>query len=464
MAKTSALIIGTSMAGITAARVLANHFDEVTLIDRDELPDAPEMRNGVPQGRHIHVLLAKGQDILEGFFPGLSDELTASGAPRMTWCKDTCYFTPGGWIKRFDSGLNTNVITRPDLEWRVRRRLLENPKVKILSNRDVKTLLTSADKTTVTGVEVEVRGTRESEQHHADLIIDASGRNSKAPQWLAEIGYESPTETAVNANIGYATRFYEKNQDADWRVLFANARSAENNKRGAGIFDIGDNKWMVSIGGLNEDYPPSEADQFLEFIKTITTPTVYEVLKDAKPISDVYSYRIKGSRWRHYEKLTRRPENFILVGDSVCAFNPIYGQGITVAAMEAVELDALLKNRDVKQLAGFAGEFQRHIGKVSIKNAWVVATGEDLRFEGTEGDSVGFVNRLTQKYIDQYSKVAYDDEALTMAFVEVMNLKTPPTALFTPSILGRMIYKSVKALFAPTGNAHQDRTQLPQLH
>ena len=444
MGHKSAIVIGASVGGLVAARVLAGHFDQVLVIERDELPQGPEVRSGVPQGKHVHALLSEGQNLLEKLFPGLSDELTEGGAPVMTWCRDSCYFTPGGWIKRFDSKIVTNVIVRPDLEYRIRRRLSADNKVAFLTGCDVRGLLTNPDKTVVTGVEISVRGTNSSEQHFADLVVDTSGRNSKAPEWLTALGYAAPSETAVNSHVGYATRLYEKPaKDFDWKILFINARSAENNPRGGAIFDIGHGQWMVSLGGLNEEYPPTDEAGFLEFARKLPTPTLAEALKDAKPVSPIVGYRIAGSRQRHYEKLERRPENFILLGDAVCAFNPIYGQGITVAALEAVELDRLLRENGAGSLNGFAAKFQKRIAG-TLKNAWLLATGEDLRFPGTEGDRPNAIARLIQRYVDQYAKVSYDDELLTLTFIKVLNLEAAPTALFAPRVLWRVISNSLR--------------------
>ncbi len=316
MTEKTAIVIGASMAGLLAGRVLANHFDRVLILDRDELPNEPEVRSGVPQGKHIHALLVEGQNRIEQMFPGLADELTESGSPRMTWARDTCYFTPGGWVKRFDTHLQTNVINRPDLEWRVRRRLVENTKIAILSGRDVRGLIATDDQTRVIGVEILVRGTNETERLMGDLIVDASGRGSKAPAWFTSLGYKAPTESQVNSYVGYATRLYKKpTQSYDWKVLFCNARSAENNPRGAGIFDIGD-YWQVSMGGMNKNYPPTDDDGFLEFAKSLPTSTIYDAIKDAEPVSPIVGYRINGSRMRHFEKLKRRSEQFIcLKGD-----------------------------------------------------------------------------------------------------------------------------------------------------
>ncbi|MDL1900910.1 2-polyprenyl-6-methoxyphenol hydroxylase-like oxidoreductase [Anaerolineae bacterium CFX9] len=444
MTETTALVIGASMAGLLAARVLSDHFDRVLIIERDALPESPVERGGVPQGRHVHALLVQGQELLESFFPGLSAELTEYGFPRMVWCRDTCYFTPGGWIKRFDSGIVTNVISRPVLEFMVRQRVLSHPRVTLLSGREVRGLMTTPDKAHVTGVEAGVRGSDAIEQHAADLTVDASGRGSKAPDWLTALGYPAPAETAVNSYVGYATRLYQKpEREVDWRVLFINARSAENNLRGGAIFDIGGGMWQVSLGGLNRDYPPTDEAGFMAFARTLASSTLADALEDAVPLSPIVGYRIDGSRQRHYERLVRRPERFILMGDAVCAFNPIYGQGMTVAAMEAIDLDRLLRLSGTHDLTGLAARFQKQIAG-TIRSAWLLATGEDLRFPGTEGDRPSLFGRLIQRYIDRYLQVSYADETLTRTFIQVSNLTASPISLLSPPILARVLRLSLR--------------------
>lgn len=468
MTQRTAVVIGGSMAGILAARILADHFDHVTIVERDELPDAPDLRNGVPQGRHLHALLAQGQELLEHYFPGLSDELTESGAPRMTWCRDTCYYTAGGWLKRFDSGIVTNVITRPDLEWRVRRRLAANGKVHFLTGCEMRGLTASADKRTITGVEYERRSDHTLETLSADLVVDASGRGSKAPDWLTALGYDAPPETAVNAYIGYATRIYEKPADfADtWRVLFIVGRPAQGITRGAGVFDIGHGKWMVTLGGMNKDYPPTDEAGFLEYARAMASSTAYDVLKHAKPLSPVYGYRITGSRLRHFEKLARRPENFVALGDAVCAFNPLYGQGITTAALGAQALDTLLAQWRAQypdgRLTGLAERFQQRLSVV-IGDAWLIATGEDLRYPGTEGDRPGALARMTQRYIDLYLKVSCSDETLTRAFIRVTNLTAPPTSLFAPHLVARVVMLALRGRFNPTPASNERDDMIPAI-
>jgi 2-polyprenyl-6-methoxyphenol hydroxylase-like FAD-dependent oxidoreductase len=432
-----AVVIGASMAGLLAARVLADHVDHVTLIERDDLPDSPDVRSGVPQGRHVHAFLAQGQRVIESFFPGISDELTQAGSPRIRWGIDTAYLTAGGWSKRFDVGIQTNLITRPDLEWRVRRRLINRGGIAVLCRTDVRRLLIENGR--VVGVEIASRDTGELRTLNADLVVDVSGRRSRTPEWLAEAGFPTPEETHVNSYLGYATRFYEKpDKEFAWKVLFVNGRPAQGLKRGAGIFEVAGGRWMVTLGGLNKDYPPTDDEGFLEFARSLAAPEIYAVLRDAKPLTPIYGYRVEGSQWRHYERLTRRPERLLIMGDALCAFNPLYGQGMTVAAMEAKDLSLLLYERGRGQWDGLEEAFQKQAAK-SIEQAWLMATGEDLRYEGTEGDRPNAFARLAQRYIDRVIAVMPQDEQVTRAFMEVMNLTQPATALFAPHILWRTL-------------------------
>lgn len=442
--RTHAIVIGGSMTGLLHARILAAHFDQVTVIERDLLPQSPEVRAGVPQGRHVHALLQRGQQIMEELFPGLAGDLIEIGAPRLTWCQDTLYLTAGGWVKRFDSGIHTNLVSRPALEYAIRRRLTAlYANVRLVDQTDVLNLVLEGD--TVTGVRVQSRLDKTEQTLTAHLVLDATGRNSKTPDWLADLGYDTPDETKVSSYVGYATRWYEAPaSQPDWKLMFIVARPAENNHRGGAIFQVEGNRWVVTLGGMNRDYPPNDEAAFLEFAKTLATPALYEAIKDATPISPIYGYRIEGNRLRHYEKLARRPENFIVTGDAVCGFNPLYGQGMTVAAMEAQLLDRMLagKTVNVTQLRGFAAQFQQAQAKL-LKIPWLLATGEDLRFPGTEGDRPDAATRFIQTYMDEVFK-HLDDEYIARTVIKVTNLTTAPTRLFGPEILARILWRRLR--------------------
>ncbi len=452
---TQAIIIGGSMAGLMAARVLSQHFDNVMVIERDALPEDADYRAGVPQARHGHALLAEGRRVMESYFPGLVADLAEVGAPELIFGQNAFSYTNGTWTKQYDSGIVTNAVSRVSLEWLIRRRVNALNNVRFLTQMDVEQLTTDANNQTVTGVIVKSRQTHQSETLNADLIVDTSGRGSHAPEWLTALGYDAPEEMTISSKLGYATRWYEVPEDkrGDWKLLMINSVPNEGLYRGGGIFEVEENHWIVTLAGMNEDYPPTDEDGFLEFAASLASPAIYNAIKNATPISQVYGYRRTANRLRHYEKLRRRPENFILMGDSVCAFNPIYGQGMTVAALEAAELDTMLANYDAHNLKGFAGAFQKKVAQ-TVKTTWMMATGEDLRYPATTGKKPGLMDRMTQKYMDA-AIATLTDEVVLQAFLEVVNLLKPPTALFSPYVMWRILKRK---LIGKTGN-EMTRTQ-----
>lgn len=435
-AESHAIIIGGSMAGLMAARVLSEHFDRVTLIDRDTLPDKPDFRNGTPQARHLHALLAQGQQIMEEFFPGLADDFVTMGAPRIVWGRDTATLTPGGWIKRFDSGFESNLVTRVNLEWHVRQHLAAFKNTRFLTRTDVQSLAASDDRKTIIGIVVQSRDDKATQTLYGDLIVDTSGRESKTPEWLQQFGYDTPEETIINAYLGYATRWYEMPADFnhDWKSLTLAARPNEGILRGGGIFQVEGNRWVTTLLGMSHDYPPTDEEGFLEFARSLPSPALYEAIKDATPVSPIYGYRRTENRWRHYERLARFPERLIVMGDAFCSFNPIYGQGMTVAALEAHELGEMLKQQGAHDLAGFGIRFQKRLPKV-VENAWLMATGEDLRYPATEGKRPGRFARFVQQYLDHVLTILPYDNHAALTFMQAMNLTKPPTALLSPRIL-----------------------------
>jgi 2-polyprenyl-6-methoxyphenol hydroxylase-like FAD-dependent oxidoreductase len=437
MQRKHALVIGGSMAGLLAARALSDHFEQVTILERDQLPDSADFRSGVPQGRHLHALLAEGQRVLESFFPGFTADLTAMGAPTMQWGRETASLTPGGWLKRIDTSITTNVATRVGLEWLTRKHVAALPNVIFIQEVEVDGLLASEGQ--VIGVRLRDRRDQSTRTMQADFVVDASGRKSKAPEWLVTLGYSAPEETIVNSFVGYATRWYEADRDFDWVSLVINARPKENLKRGGGIIRVEGNRWLVTLAGVNKDYPPNDEVGFLEYARTLASPVLYEIIKNAKPISPVYGFRYDGSRRRHFERLTRRPENFIVIGDAACSFNPIYGQGMTSAALSAEALATLLRQYQGRDnLNGLAAQFQRALFNVS-ERAWLMATGEDLRYPGTEGKRPNAMERFVQRYIDRLLTLLPHDDTIALAFMEAMNLSKPPAALLRPSIALRVL-------------------------
>jgi 2-polyprenyl-6-methoxyphenol hydroxylase-like FAD-dependent oxidoreductase len=431
-----AIVIGGSMAGLLAARVLLNHFTEVVLIERDDVADPLKARPGVAQSQHVHVLLTQGQRLLEQLFPGLAAELTAAGAPTVEWTADWLMFGRGKWMPRCQSGLSGRTCSRTLLEGLIRKRLLAYPKLLLLSGCQVKGLLSTNEATRVTGVKLHWRNPAEAasvDALSATLVVDASGRNSDFPNWLMQMGYEAPPETAINAFLGYASRWYQRpeNLEVDWQGITISAVEGITS-RGGVLYPIEDNRWIVTLGGVGRDYPPTDEAGFLDFARSLRVPILYELLKDARPLSPIYSYRRTENRWRHYERLHHFPDGILAIGDAVCAFNPVYGQGMTTAALGAMTLDLCLKQTQSKPLKGFPLRFHRQLAHV-LHTPWLMATGEDGRWSTTEGAKPSWSERLVQKYIDRVTVLMQDNPVLMKTFAEVVHMVKPPTALFEPA-------------------------------
>jgi len=441
-----AIIIGGSLAGLLASRVLAKHFDRVSIVERDFFPEKPAPRPGIPQSRHLHILLNRGKMILEEFFPGLENELVAAGAPRLD-PRSIGWFSPAGWAPQFSPDLNDLIMFSRDLlDWHIRRRLAENTNVHFLEGGTVTGLLANASRAKIAGVSVRFRDRHNPANIHeenlnADLVVDAGGKVSKTPQWLKSLGYEPPQETVINAFVGYASRIYKcSGKLSDTAPLFVSL-GPPFRTRGGAIFPIEGNRWLVSVAGGDRDYPPTDESGFVEFARTLPTPTIYDGIKDAEAITPVYS-RGTENRLRHYDRLPRHPENLIIIGHAVCAFNPIYGQGMTVAALDAQILDECLLHQRQRypegDLTGLARQFQQKLAKLHTI-PWTFAISQDSRYRGSEGAKLNLATRLMIDYMDLVLKVLVGDAKVCQAFLEVLHMIESPAVLFHPSIAVKAI-------------------------
>lgn len=328
------------------------------------------------------------------------------------------------------------------LEWQIRRRVQSLANVRMVDECDVESPLFSPDRRRVTGVQVILRG--KGNQPHvfeADLVVDTSGRGSASPKWLVEAGYGRPEESEVKINMGYATRLYRRRpQDLEGAALVMVTAEGPDDKRSGLMFPIEDDRWIVTLGGINGDYPPLDEAGFLAFARSLPAPDVYNVIAKAEAISGITPYRFPSSLRRHYEKMAVFPEGYLVLGDAICSFNPVYGQGMTCAAMEVEALDRLLDRRlgqQPRHLRGLAQDFFVQAAKI-IDNPWQMAVGADFRFPGTEGKkaaSVDFINA----YVTKVHRATHHDPVVQAAFLKVMNLMQPPASLFHPKVLLRVL-------------------------
>jgi 2-polyprenyl-6-methoxyphenol hydroxylase-like FAD-dependent oxidoreductase len=421
------------MSGLLAARALADSFDRVTLVERDALPATPEPRKGVPQGAHAHGILPSGYRILDDYFPGMMDALEAAGAPRGDMGNDLLWFQYGRWKLRHRSGLRGITITRPAFEAAVRARVAALPNVTVLTQTTCLNPVFNYRSGRVTGVLVRAAD-RAVSMHDADLVIDATGRGSQTPAWLREWGFSEPRTVTVKVEVGYASRLLERRPgefDNAMGGIIAGAPPAET--RMGAVLAVEGNRWLVTLVGTLGDHPPSDDAGWKTFAATLPQPLVHELVTSARPVSDITTYRFPANQRRLYERMQRFPENYLVIGDAICSFNPVYGQGMSVAAMEAL---ALVKAAE-PGLDGIARRFFRR-ARAIVDTPWMIATGEDLRYpqvEGVRPRGSGAINR----YFDRVHAAASRDEVVCRKFFHVLSLLAPPSSLFAPQVAWRVV-------------------------
>lgn len=436
-----AVVIGGSMAGLMVARVLSDHFTRVTLLERDHINDAPEPRKGQPQARHLHVLLSAGLNTITHYFPDLTEGLREHGAIFDDLGAILRWYIAGGYRIQFKSGMTAVMMSRPLLEWQIRKRVLALPNVELRDECSVVRLLSSGTPVQVTGVEIDNRAqSGQREMLSADLVVDATGRGSASPKWLAELGYTPPQESEVKIAVGYATRVYRR-KPGDMAEVQPTIIAAQppHGTRGAVMLPIEGDRWMVGLGCWSGDYPPTDEQGFMEFARSLPTLDIYNVINRLEPISDILPYRYPSSLRRHYEKLTSFPLGFLVAGDAICSFNPVYGQGMSSAAMQAAALERILSEPSAQQNnhAALAKTFFKEASKV-IDTPWQLAVGEDFRFPATTGPKAPGTD-LINRYVMRLHHATHTDAVVYEAFIQVLNLLKPPTTLFHPKIVWRVL-------------------------
>ena len=437
-----AVVIGSSMAGLLAARVLSDHFAHVTIVERDGLTENADPRKGVPQARHAHGLLARGQGIIEDLFPGLFAELVADGALRVDMGRDLRWYQFGTWKTRCTSNVIGYIQSRPLLEWKIRARVAAIDNIHFLPECDVIGLQANAAGTGIVGVQVKRHpSSTPAATLPAELVIDASGRGSRTPAWLAGLGYGPVAESEVTMHVGYASRIYRRpaHFQADWQVLMVYPKPPGETRLGI-IMPMEGDRWMVTLSGWHHDYPPTDEAGFLEYARSLPVPDLYETIKDLEPLTPIVSHKTPSNLRREYEQMRRFPEGLVVLGDALCSFNPIYGQGMSTSALAASTLDACLRaqaQRTPGEIAGLADRFRKQIAGV-IAIPWMLATGEDFRYPQTEGKRPPATN-LLNAYIGRLHEATGQDAQVLVPFVKVMNMLKPPFSLFAPALMWRVL-------------------------
>lgn len=436
-------MIGASVAGLLAAAALSGTFSRVTVYERDALPAQPEPRRGVPQCRQLHALQARGVQALDELLPGLRDELVAAGGVLADMQGDTHWYLDDYLLKPALSGLQSIGMSRIRLEWLIRSRVTALPGVTITGATDVVRLAAAGGR--VTGVTVRAARTpgAAEETVAADLVVDAAGRASRTPVWLRELGRAAPATTRVRAGVTYVSRVYRRDpKQLDGR-FGALCTPYPGRPFGGAVLRQEDDRWMALIMGMTGTEPPADDSGMIEFAAAFSAPDIATVMRESEPLSEPMKYTFPESTRNHYERLGEYLGRLLVIGDAFCSFNPVYGQGITVAALEALIL------RDL--LGGAAGDglerrYFQAVGKL-VAEAWETSASSDLRFPEVEGErrpGAGLINA----YGEKFRAAASVDESLGGTFLRVANMIDKPAKLLSPGTVLRVFRSAGKAVRA----------------
>ncbi|MCZ8522051.1 MULTISPECIES: FAD-dependent oxidoreductase [Paenibacillus] len=434
-----AVVIGGSIAGMLSARALSGSFGEVVIVEAGEPQEGKTPRRRVPQGHHSHLLLMSGQQVLDRLFPGFTGELVADGSVVTDFIGDMAWYQAGAWKRRFRSGLEGLQQTRPFLEWHIRRRLAADcPGVLFRYGTAAEGLLLSPEGKTVRGVKLREESGR-AEVLEADFIVDASGAGSKTMEWLT--GKEDAAGTSENIHIGlcYATRYYKRLPEEHapgWKNLLISARLPELPSFGV-ILSYEDGKMGVTLGTYLGE-PAATEEAFLDLASALPQPHIYDFIRDAEPLGGIKTCRIPAQQRRRPERMGHLPGRLVMLGDAYCRFDPIYGQGMSVAAMEAELLQGQLAGaQDAGGLDTLHREYYRKLVKLT-DYPWETALTEAFRHPAIPGrrpPGLRFKQWLTMKIYRASAK----DETVYKKLVQAMNLTHSANIFFHPSVLVRLL-------------------------
>jgi 2-polyprenyl-6-methoxyphenol hydroxylase-like FAD-dependent oxidoreductase len=393
----------------------------------------------VPQGRHVHGLLAKGREILEDLFPGLTEELVQQGAHLVDSLAAAHRYIGHGYYCREQSNMHSLLASRPLLEAQIRIRLLARCNVNVISGCSASGLASTEDRSRVTGVRFTRRSAGSSEEViDADLVVDATGRGSRVPAWLQAWGYPKPEEEFCRVGAVYASRIYRRQPTQLRGAAIVQVIPTHGVKRGGFAIAQERDEWMVTIAGYPGDEPSDDEQGFVEFARSLPAPEIYDVVKTSDPLSRPLLAKLPASQRRYYERLSRFPTGLLVMADAFCSFNPIYGQGMTVATIEAAMLQAVLA-KDGGEPAPLL--FFKKMSRI-IDSPWSITVRNDQRFVGHDVRRVR--GALTQWYMDKLHIAAQGDLSVALAFLRVTNMIAPPASVLHPRTIMRVLWGNLR--------------------
>ncbi|KOX17320.1 NAD(P)/FAD-dependent oxidoreductase [Nocardiopsis sp. NRRL B-16309] len=426
------VVIGSGLAGLTAAAALARHTERVTLLERDRLPEDVRSRPGVPQSRHLHSLMCSGQEALEQLLPGFGADLRAAGAVELRAPWDHLWLSAAGWCTRFAPTHVVPSASRELIESVARSRVAALEAVRVREGAEAVGLL--GDGARVRGLRVRDRaGT--TEEVAADLVVDASGRSSHVLDWVASTGLGRPRSTVVDSRAGYASRYYRVPEGFadDWRIISLGNHPAQTLHGGA-LVPIEDGRWHVSLFGYLDDHPPTDEAGFLEFARGLRDPVLYDTIREAEPLGPVRGFRRMANERHHVEEMEHWPAGLIVLGDALCALNPVYAQGMSAAALSAVALGEWAGGGAT---ADDAAAFHRSLAP-DLDRFWQVAVGADTAYLADPDTPVTEEARQAAEQSGRLLHAAMVDPVVNRTFFDVMMLVAPPDVLADPDIVERV--------------------------
>lgn len=437
---THAVVLGASLAGLVHASVLAERFDRVTLVERDVLPDDPQQRRGVPQGSHVHLLVPGGVAGLEQLLPGVLDDMSARGA-HVIAAPEWHFHMGGDRLALADADLRIAGATRPLIEGVVRDRVLAFEGVRLLDGWSARELVTTPDQSRVTGVQVraEADGSEVQQEHRldADLVVDTTGRGSPSPRWLAELGYSPPEEQRLKVDVHYTTRLFHRDPadlDGCRHVL---VDIPPDGRRGGVALAVEGDRWLVTLIGMLGERPPTEPEGFTDYAASLWQGDLHRIVEGAAPSGEPSTRAFPAFSWQRYDRLRRLPERYLVSGDAVCSFDPRFGQGMTVAIVEALALGRVLDRHGLDRV----GTRVLAAARPTVQDAWDMATGSDLAHEEVEGPRP-LSWRITSAYLQRLLPVAHHDPMVAAALIRAVGMLDRPQQLMHPRTLRRVLGRS----------------------
>jgi 2-polyprenyl-6-methoxyphenol hydroxylase-like FAD-dependent oxidoreductase len=431
-----AVVLGAGMAGLFAARVLSEAYRRVTVIERDRLPQAAEPRRGVPQGRHAHLLVPGGTQVIDGLFTGLLDDLSATGVPVIRDFAELWLAPGGGQPLRLHGPTAGPFIcqaSRPCLEQQVRAQVCALHNVTVIDRYEVVDLRTDAARGRVTGVRVRRRadgGDGAGTTIDADLVVDATGRGSRAPDWLAALGYQRPRQEQLTINLSYLTRHLRPRPGA----LAAKVVGARPDRpSGFVLIAQEDDRWILTVFGYEGHHPSRDAEGMLTAVRAAAPAHVFAAIRDAEPLDDIVAYRFPANVRQRYERLRRFPAGFLVFGDAICSTNPAYALGMSTAALQAAALRDALKGGD----RDLARRFFRAAAQ-PVNRAWQSTVGGDLALPQVKAARPLPV-RIIGRYAARALRAAARDPVVAGQLLRVASLQDPSTRLFRPDTAIRVL-------------------------